>query len=78
MNKCIKLGSRKYPKKWSKRQGEDQPSPKLEMIGGTKMVGVEWKDVKGARGGVVKLWGKGGKGAGIRWKEDVTPSPTIT
>jgi len=55
VNKCIKLGSRKYPKKWSKRQGEDQPSPKLEMIGGTKMVGVEWKDVKGARGWVVKL-----------------------
>jgi hypothetical protein len=29
------------------------------MIGGTKMVRAEWKDVKGARGGVVKLWGKG-------------------
>jgi hypothetical protein len=72
------LGAGNTPKSGQKGRGEDQPSPKLEMIGGTKMVGVEWKDVKGARGGVVKLWGKGVKGAGIRWKEDATPSPMIT
>jgi hypothetical protein len=35
------------PKKWSKKagDGEDQPSPKLEMMGGIKMVGDECKEL---------------------------------
>jgi hypothetical protein len=43
-----------------KRQGRGGSTiTKAGDDGGTKMVGVEWKNVKGARGGVVKLWGKG-------------------
>ena len=76
MNKCIKHGSRKYPPKG--RGGGGSTITKAGDDWGHKNGGVEWKDVKGARGGVVKLWGKGVKGAGIRWKEDVTPSPMIT
>ena len=45
MSECIKHRSSKSPKKAVKEagEGEDQPS---EMMGGTKMVGSEWKDVK--------------------------------
>jgi hypothetical protein len=45
VSECIKHGSSKSPKKVVKEagEGEDQPS---EMMGGTKMVGSEWRDIK--------------------------------
>jgi len=49
VDKYIKQGSSKYPKKAVKRggEGEDQPSPKLDMMGSLQMVGDVWGGVNG-------------------------------
>src|SRR5580693_4444185 len=64
VHKYVKQGSSKYPKKSGQkgREGEDQPSPKLEVMGSVQMVGDKCGGVYGAGGGVVMLWerGKGG------------------
>ena len=61
MNKYIKQGGSKYPQKAVKRggEGEDQPSPRLEVMGSVQMVGYKCGGAHEARGGVVTLWEKG-------------------
>jgi hypothetical protein len=58
VDEYIKQGSNKYPQKsGQKRRGEeDQPSPKLEVLGSVQMVGYKCGGVHGAGGGVVMLW----------------------
>jgi hypothetical protein len=48
----------KYPKKAVKKvwKGEDQASPKMEMMGGIQMVGNECWDVR-EHEGLIKPWG---------------------
>jgi hypothetical protein len=62
VDKYIKQGSCKYPKKAVKRgrEGEDHSSPKLEMMVGTQMVGNGCGGVEESGGVMVKLWGEGG------------------
>ena len=60
----MKRGSNKYPKKAAKKGGvgEDQPSPKLEMMGGIQMVENECDNERS--------WGRGyealGQGEGVQ------------
>ena len=69
VHKYVKQGSSKYPKKSGQkgREGEDQPSPKLEVMGSVQMVGDKCGGVYGAGGGVMTLWerGKGGRSGGL-------------
>jgi hypothetical protein len=68
VDKYIKKGSSKYPQKSGQkgREGEDQPSPKLEVMGSIQIVGDRCGGVHRAGGGVVMLWekGKGGRSGG--------------
>jgi hypothetical protein len=67
--KYVKQGSSKYPQKSSqkKREGEDQLSPKLEVMGSVQMVGDKCGGVYGAGGEVMMLWerGKGCRSGGL-------------
>jgi hypothetical protein len=83
VNKYIKQGGSKYPKKAVKRggEGEDQPSPRLEAMGSVQMVWDKCRGVHEAGGGVVMLWEKdkgcrsGGWGAGGRVTHYCLPQP---
>jgi hypothetical protein len=72
VHKYIKKGGSKYPQKSGQkgREGEDQPSPKLEVMGGIQMEGNRCGGVHGAGGGAVTLWekGKGGRSGGWGWE----------
>jgi hypothetical protein len=69
VHKYVKQGSSKYPQKSGQkgREGEDQPSPKLEVMGSVQMVGDKCGGVYGAGGGVMMLWerGKGCRSGGL-------------